>query len=204
MLLLGSALALAITTTAGTARAEPLVCRITGADVDGVPTYRCGGLITCESAAECAGDDFGATAVCQSYDEGAPESFCRPACGTIVGCDESSDCPDFGGVAAPVCARFAASTGEPSGLCLYRGIGIHYCAGAEEPTVIDHFWTTCHTRADGTLTSNYYEGDCDGDGCANGDDTTPCLASDDVCMFGTRGRLCEAMRPDAGMPAADG
>lgn len=202
--LCGAAIALSAAAGPSAARAAPLVCRITGADADGVPTYRCGGLVSCESALECDGETFGPEAVCQSYDEDAPGAFCRASCGTIVGCAESTDCPDFGGVATPVCVRFDASRGEPSGLCVYRGIGIHYCAAVEEPAVLRHYWTTCHTRADGTLTSNYFEGDCDGDGCANGDDSTPCVAGEESCVFGTRGRLCEATATDAGVPVADG
>jgi MYXO-CTERM domain-containing protein len=187
------------------ARAEPLHCRVTGLDGGGtILAYRCSAPVPCSTVATCDPTVFGDRAVCQAFDERTGEPFCRAECSTILGCDETSDCARLGS-ATPQCVPFEPSDGgEPSGLCLYPTLGITYCADAP-PTVIDHYWMACHTLPGGGVTSNYFDGDCDGDGCANGEDSTPCIAGDGPCVPRTRGPLCgTAMALDAGVGSGDG
>lgn len=197
-------LALALLLAPSAALAETLYCRVLGPDAGGATLgYRCNGPVPCSTDATCDVAVFGDRAVCQAFDERTTERLCRAECSTIVGCDETSDCARLGG-ATPQCVPFLEGSGEPSGLCVYPSLGITYCAEAP-PSVINHFWTTCHTLPGGGVTSNYFDGDCDGDGCANGEDAAPCEAGEAPCVARTRGPLClDLTARDAGVGPIDG
>lgn len=196
------------------ARAEPTVCTIFPATMGTMPyEHRCAPPTSCDSDATCDPAVLGEGAVCQAYDGRSGERLCRGACSTVFGCSEGGDCPRLGGVTGR-CAPTGALGGAPPGICLYDTADtsrIVYCTGTG-PIAHDAF-ARCHTTPAGEITTNYYEGDCDEDGCPNGADPAPCLAGDEPCLEpGTLGPLCArptvppdagVSLPDAGPPAAD-
>lgn len=171
--LVSACAALAAVGFASRARAEAVVCRVTNEGAAEVP-FVCSND-SCSTTDPC-GDEWGAGAECAS--PFGSESLCRPACGTLFGCSSDTDCPRIGG-ARGTCTLQSVAVTEPAGFCTYASLGITYCLTSSE--LAAHFFLACHTRPDGARTSSYFAGDCDADGCPNGEDAAPCDNTTATC-----------------------
>lgn len=190
------------------ALAEPIVCDL---DPDGART--CGAYRGCTSALECVSgtrtDDFACLTV-------PPLSGqrCVPDCGTMFGCGQAVDCPPMNGITAscdPV-EPPASMTSVPNA-CTYRAgstrplaAQITYCTSAGNHIPIARLHA-CHTDPEtGAFTEDYFRGDCDGDGCANGFDTDPCSSDPSGCALadGFDSPYCAAPPALACAPGAGG
>ncbi|UJR79141.1 hypothetical protein [Sandaracinus amylolyticus] len=187
----------------GAARAEPLVCTVTG-ETGATPLVDCD-LIACTDAVTCSGERFEA-AVCDQLLLGIEGRVCRPLCGTLFGCDVNEDCPRLLTREGVCVGAVNPPEGFTSGVCAYPTLGLDYCAGSTELTseqVVD-----CHRTPDGQPTSSWLAGDCDEDGCPNARDPEPCI-DDPIDRCGTV-RLGEGEcvpdvpgRPDGGTNTDD-
>ncbi|MFO0682739.1 MAG: hypothetical protein U0234_11835 [Sandaracinus sp.] len=165
------------------ARAEPSVCDL---DVDGARL--CVGLRGCATEGDCVTgtrtDDYACVAI-------PPMSGqrCVPDCGTMFGCGQAADCPPMNGIAA-TCDPVESSNGTSApNACTYRASArplaaqITYCTTPGLHITVARLHA-CHTDPEtGAFTEDYYRGDCDGDGCANGLDTDPCDADPSACAL---------------------
>jgi hypothetical protein len=179
---------------AGPASAEPLICDLTGSGA--TPEYHCNMPVSCGPGTTCP--SFFTEARCDEFGFGGPR--CRPACGTLFTCDGDSDCPGLAGVLA-TCERAELYADGPAGVCTFAGLGIEYCVEdgvAIRAGDVAH----CHQRPDGSYTANWFEGDCDRDGCPNGSDVAVCFSSGAPCLAPNLGPGCEAPTTDAGVPDA--
>jgi MYXO-CTERM domain-containing protein len=183
-----------LTLAASPARAERSTC-----DVGDDGGRFCGGVITCDERRDCIGDTGTEDWYCEPRSPSRPDALeCMAACTTMFGCGAATDCPPINGQ-TPTCQP---AEGESIGVCTYRSgsasnVRITYCAdGGGHVTAA--FMAACHTlprAAGGTpvYTPDYYLGDCDGDGCANGADTDP-------CSMPSTGGSCAATGPAATSP----
>lgn len=207
--LLGACVVGSIAALPSGARADLMICEIDHIDRSTDPPIL---EQTCHARTSCSDSDPGAcrelyrTGVCDSV---LRESFCRPSCGTVLRCDGDSDCPALVVTTArPRCLLGAFPEGSadtPPGVCVYPGLdggarGTTYCSVTG--VSLDGF-LRCHTGPEGT-TSNWFAGDCDGDGCVNGDDVDPCSPDITECLpGGPRGPMCMPVAPDGGVPDLD-
>lgn len=185
------------TMAAAPALAEPSVC-----------TFDDAGARTCSVPATCAGRDDCVTGgphddwFCEAPRPPSAVLVCMPGCTTMFGCGIPADCPVMNGL-APTCDPVAS--GVPNA-CTYRvasGMAaaphtlITYCTAPtlHIPTMR---MTACHTiPGTSTLTPDYYQGDCDMDGCPNGHDTDPCVAAAGACTVidGAESSFCPVAPP---------
>ncbi len=126
----------------------------------------------------------------------------------------TSDCPALAGSVGSVgaCAPTDGAENLPLGFCIYEE-WFAGCAGEDSGSFLDCFTSPI----DGSF-GNFYDGDCDGDGCPNGFDSNPCLRCDgSECSTVSRDPrpLCRGLppvdlrdpidcAPDAGPPDAGG
>jgi MYXO-CTERM domain-containing protein len=153
----------------------------------------------CATADDCVETGF-TDPVCGSSLGDLPD-ICRPHCGTMVGCSVDGDCRPFRTFAG-VCLR-GADGATTTGICAYRGLGVSYCTDGGDTTIEPLMLAHCHLRPDGSVTSDYFEGDCDQDGCANGGDVAPCVAGEEPCGTPDLTIACSNATPDAGVPERD-
>lgn len=185
------------------ARAEPTICEITGVEPSaGTIELLCAPPESCITEGDCVESGF-SDPVCGSSLADLP-SICRPRCGTMIGCTGDIDCRPFRDIPGS-CVTTTTTSGATYGLCAYRGLDVTYCTDAGGDTIEPSQVAHCHLRpGDGTLTSDYFEGDCDLDGCANGADPFPCVFSKDpVCGVLDTTVACSNATPDAGVPSLD-
>jgi hypothetical protein len=194
----GIALAIAGSAIVPSARAEFRTCHITGRSGT-TPVYTCSAPVGCDEPSTCP-EALGDAPMCLELLDS--ESICIARCSTLFGCTTTSDCPRiFDG--SPTCVPFSAAvSGDPPGLCLLLdpGLDVTYCADGE---VIPHYFSACHTDRTGSLATNYWDGDCDGDGCPNGIDPTTCTRGGE-CGTVSRGLFCATMMAaDGGVATVD-
>ena len=128
---------------------------------------------------------------------GLPD-VCRPRCGTLVRCsDPATDCRPFAGSLG----RCVPVSHDPTfGVCAYPSVGVTYCGTASLDPIT---FARCHTRPDGSPTSDYFEGNCDEDSCPNGQDTMPCVTDRLPCGARDLTLACSVAPPiDSGEPDA--
>jgi len=190
---------------ASVAQGQTTACVFRGAD--STPPIECM-RAECDGTAACP-TFFGPGATCDELAIGGTEEMlCRAPCGTLFGCGEASDCPriaDSTGACVPLDAPLSSATPR---VCVYPAVQVTYCPDPTTPAadlVSGHFLKTCHTTPESTPTSNYFLGDCDGDGCPNGADMTPCVAGEDACGVVSIGGDCAPpSETDAGVALPDG
>lgn len=177
------------------ARAELRICEI-------LSTSPTGGFEPlCLPPTPCVpGDD-----VCSGFTEGVCGTaladlplYCRPHCGTILACSEGADCRRWRDALGD-CRLVAAGMDPPFSVCAYPSLGATYCGTPGAPVPTERF-AACHTRPDGSPTSNYFEGNCDGDGCPNGGDLLPCVNDRAPCSELDLTISCSSAPIDAGVP----
>lgn len=199
------------TLAASPALAERLACDI---DADGARI--CDGVITCDERRDCISDVLSEDWYCTPASPARPDAReCMAACTTMFGCGADSDCPAMGALIGTCQAAGDASAVRA---CTYRGTApanrrITYCADGGA-TILGHYLSACHTRPravgdPAVYTPDYYQGDCDGDGCVNGADTDPCLvpSSGGTCMVSTEPAVspfCPPPPPLACSPSPSG
>jgi len=125
-----------------------------------------------------------------------PEGFacsdetCEPvACTAVYSCRNVADCPRGTELGEPVVclptARLDPGRGHGDGFCLFDSFAVtSACFGLLEAQ-------SCFFR-DGAFSNDFFQGDCDLDGCPNGLDPSPCSVDGAA--------LC---RPDGTSPACD-
>ncbi len=161
------------------ARAERSTCNVSA---DG--NRFCDAAMPCDGRRSCIGDAGTEDWFCLAADRsmlGVRE--CMAACTTMFGCEGRMDCPVINGITGS-CQRIEASDVTTPGVCTYVSSGapnqgITYCAPSATGSIATHFIGACHVlpmrAGDPTVyTPDYFRGDCDGDGCANGADSDPC------------------------------
>jgi hypothetical protein len=185
----------AVSFSAALARAEPTICEVRSTDpVMGLFDVHCGPPHACASADDCSETGF-ETPVCGTALEDLPD-ICRPHCGTLVGCDGDGDCRRFRDAVGSCHLTSTAAGGI--GVCAYPALGASYCVAVGEALDPMRF-ARCHTRPDGTATSNYFEGNCDGDGCPNGGDNLPCVNDRTPCLTLDTTVACSTSPIDGGV-----
>ena len=181
---LGSLLAAVIVVSmASVALAERADCDITS------PTgVTCPPRTSCSTRATCISGPGTEDATCQNIVTiGGAARECMPDCTTLFGCAQASDCPTIHGIppiCAPttmpglpfVCAYYATATSttppdQQITYCVPNAMAGNHIAASDV--------ANCHRLAGNpsVFTDDYYRGDCDGDGCPNGHDTNPCMAT---------------------------
>jgi hypothetical protein len=170
---------------AAPAEAEPSVC-----------TFDDTGTRTCLAPRACAGRDDCVTGGPHDdwFCEATPPMAgmeCMPGCTTMFGCGIPSDCPAINGM-APTCDPVQPPSGSsmtpnactyrlPSGMTIAPDQLITYCTAPGFHIPLTRL-SACHTiPGTSIVTTDYYLGDCDGDGCPNGHDTDPCVAAAGRC-----------------------
>lgn len=204
------------------ARAEPGVC-----DLDNSGNRVCGPSMSCVTRADCimgAGTD---DETCQdiALGTGSVTRECMPDCTTLFSCGSASDCPRVNDI-GPTCSPVAMGTTTLPSICTWTAgattttplaAQITYCTAPGNHIAPSQI-TACHRRADDPtmFTTDYFRGDCDGDGCPNGHDTNPCMVDPTgsctpsiapfespfcaplpalACTFGDTGIVCGDARP---------
>lgn len=104
---------------------------------------------------------------------------CPPSdCSTIVACSPSASvwtC-QVSGLDTGACLRNlgdGSNLDELTGICLFP----EFLRGCLAPGLPD-MTSACFTSPTNGPTTNFFMGDCDGDGCPNGHDAEPCMACD--------------------------
>jgi hypothetical protein len=170
------------------ASAEAGVC-----DIDAAGMRTCAASTTCVTRATCiagAGTDDN---TCQIAGNGMTGRICLPDCSTMFACNSASDCPPrVNGITATCSPAVNGSVIVPS-VCTWAtttptvplSSQISYCTAPGNHITMAQL-ALCHRRAGAltTYTTDYYQGDCDGDGCPNGHDTNPC-SPDGACTAST-------------------
>ncbi len=203
----------ASTLAASSAQAERVSCAIT---TDG--SWVCDGVTTCSDRRDCIGDPGTENLFCLAPNPTRPDQReCMLPCTTMFGCGSASDCPVIGPVGSTL-APFCQDASDGTSICTYHGTAppnqrITYCADGGA-TILTHYLSACQTlpRAAGdppVYTQDYFEGDCDGDGCPNGADTDPCAlpATGASCAISTepaRSPFCPPLQPLACAPGSGG
>ncbi len=144
------------------------------------------GTASCSTRATCITGPGTEDQTCQDVvSNGTASRECVEDCTTLFACTSAGDCPRVNDI-APTCSPVAPPTGAPS-ICTWSvGTGtttplaaqVTYCT-APGNHISSSQIAACHRRADDrtAFTSDYFRGDCDGDGCPNGHDTNPCVAA---------------------------
>lgn len=197
------------------ALAGPMMC-----DVEPDGRLVCVPPETCASRRDCLGPPGTEDWFCRVVGTATATPICVPSCGTIYACDPemppSGQCPALPGRTAS-CTGLdpAADLGAdvpPLGLCTYsvatRPAAIDYCTEATAQ-ILGPMFRACHTmpRVAGDpahFTSDYFQGDCDGDGCANGRDAMPCTAGSSCLPTSAESPTCAPAPPLACRPGATG
>lgn len=194
-----------------TAHAELTLCTLKALPDDGPPTITCEPPQFCSNDDECGAEGEG-EAICQEIPTGG--GVCRVLCSTLFGCDTDDDCNKLP-VATARCVPYELSdpAAPPDGgvvrqsFCHFPLLAEQYCVPAGEERVTLESFRKCHTTVDGTLTNDYFDGDCDHDGCPNGDDGAPCDGAGTCGLVPGPRPFCERIEilppEDAGIEEAD-
>lgn len=142
----------------------------------------------CQDVSDCSGYDL-IDPICDDY-PGTGASSCRSRCSTYFSCSRDDDCPRYAGTTGT--CRIWDSLFSPTGACEYRAAGITYCG---DPGAVVYYGeiSDCYRLpydSSDRLVSNWFEGDCDNDGCPNGSDASPCVAGETCGSTQVLGWLC--------------
>lgn len=164
-------------------RADRLDCDIGPA----IPTRTCGSPISCGQRSECFVGPGTDDRTCQSVAAATSTRECIPQCTTLFGCGGNEQCPTIHGIAptcsptvvAPqICTWTTTSTSVPA----YAQIS--YCPAMPGGHITESNISSCHrlpNSSPAVWTPDYFQGDCDDDGCPNGFDTNPCHSDRGAC-----------------------
>jgi hypothetical protein len=158
-------------------------------------------MVNCDEARPCllAGHVPCGVGTCDASWTSIPR--CRAPCGTAFACAPSGEpCPPFGGETG-TCATVVGATAPYLGVCVYPSMRRVGCASGASAMC----QTDAHT---GAPTSDFYAGDCDGDGVPNGCDAMVCggVSGPTMACFTPPGPGCggTVMGGDAGVLDAGG
>lgn len=117
-----------------------------------------------------------------------PAGTCEPtACTALYSCRHLADCPEGTELGEPILClpttRLDPGLGHGDGFCLFASFGVTAACTALGDA------RSCFVR-DGRFSNDFFQGDCDLDGCPNGLDPSPCSAD-----------VSEPCRPDGVSPA---
>lgn len=137
---------------------------------------------------------------------GCDGGTCEPLeCTAFYSCRTLDDCPDDTDLGPPIVCLptelLDPSLGRGDGFCLFGSFDVTTeCAELGDAR-------SCFFR-DGVFSNDFFQGDCDLDGCPNGLDPNPCSGdASDVCLPEGVSLACDTpippARPDAGVPEGD-
>ncbi len=151
-------------------------------DLDAAGMRTCRMPMTCAARADCIAGAGTGDETCQNLTaNGSTSRECMHDCTTLFSCTSNSQCPTINSI-VPTCSPVGPPLGAPS-VCTWStsstsappSAQITYCTPPGNH-IAEALITQCHRMA-GSLTqftTDYFRGDCDGDGCPNGHDTDPC------------------------------
>lgn len=157
------------------------VCEVSTASQAGGGTIHCEVSIDCTSSADCELEPF-PDATCVPFDPTTPSrDYCQPRCGSVFRCNPEDVCPVITGTPGTCSPGW-----DGNSYCRYPMAATStYCVEDGEVIPEAQFYRCHHVPGTETgATTHYQFGDCDGDGCANVNDTSPCdpMAGAEGCM----------------------
>ncbi len=173
----------------GTLAAQPVPAHADRQNCDIGPassSRMCDTPLDCTTRSQCFTGPGTDDHTCQAITVGSVTTReCIPQCSTMFACGGNDQCPVMNGIAGTcsptitspqICIWTTTSTSVPA----YQQIS--YCAGGGH--ISDSNIGACHRlprSSPSVYTPDYFQGDCDDDGCPNGFDTNPCHADDGAC-----------------------
>lgn len=123
------------------------------------------------------------------------DGSCEPLeCTALYSCRALGDCPDDTALGLPILCLPSVlldpGLGRGDGFCLFASFDVTIeCAALSDAR-------SCFFR-DGAFSNDFYQGDCDLDGCPNGLDPNPCAAGTERCRAEGFSPACDTPIPPA-------